>query len=137
MFLHKERAHLWSWVVYYCLGLIVRLTGLMSLVRAHWSNNTIKGLTTGLFNLPLLAVLILSRHLFKCLERWEFRLAHVLEGMAAGLVIYAGALMLHLSFCMDWVLAVIAGNYSGKPDGDIAIIYWIYFTAKRLPLLQF
>jgi hypothetical protein len=34
----------------------------------------------------------------------------------------------------DWGLAAIAGNYSGIPSGDDAILYWGYFLAKRIPL---
>ena len=114
------------------------LTGLMSLVRAHWSNNTVKGLTIGLFIFPLLGVLILIAVIF--LSTWKDEDTvwfSFQDQMIIGPVVYVGTFMLLLSICMDWVLAVIAGNYSGKPDGDIAILYWIYFMAKRLPMLQF
>ena len=138
MFPHKKRAYLWTWVFYYCLGLIVGLTGLMSLVRAHWSNNTVKGLTIGLFIFPLLGVLILIAVIFFSTWKDEDTVWFTFQDqMVIGPVVYVGTFMLLLSICMDWVLAVIAGNYSGKPDGDIAIMFWIYFMAKRLPMLQF
>jgi hypothetical protein len=35
----------------------------------------------------------------------------------------------------DWVLGVITGNLAGAPSGDVKVIYWIYFVAKRLPLM--
>ena len=36
---------------------------------------------------------------------------------------------------MDWVLGAIAGNYSGLPSRDNAILYWTYFGVKRLGFL--
>jgi hypothetical protein len=37
----------------------------------------------------------------------------------------------------NWILAAIAGNYGGVPDGNNLVLYWMYFAAKRLPLLSF
>ena len=40
-------------------------------------------------------------------------------------------------FWMDWALGIITGNLAGSPGKDRReqAIYWIYFIAKRLPLL--
>ena len=51
------------------------------------------------------------------------------------IVFYVGAVIYS-----DWALAVIAHNIVGVPDGNnakIAVIYWTYFAAKRLPMLSF
>ena len=40
------------------------------------------------------------------------------------------------AFYCDWVLAALERNYSGIPSSDIAILYWMYFVAKRLPMLS-
>ena len=34
----------------------------------------------------------------------------------------------------DWLLGAIASNLSGYPSSDIAVLYWGYFIAKRLPI---
>lgn len=39
------------------------------------------------------------------------------------------------AFYCDWVLAAIAGNWSGVPSSDVALLYWLYFASKRLPML--
>lgn len=51
---------------------------------------------------------------------------------------FASALMLTgllAALYSDWVLGVITGNLAGVPSGDVRVIYWIYFVAKRLPLM--
>ncbi|KUJ17721.1 uncharacterized protein LY89DRAFT_781865 [Mollisia scopiformis] len=40
------------------------------------------------------------------------------------------------AFYCDWVLASIAGNWAGLPSSDTAVLYWIYFASKRLPMLS-
>lgn len=35
----------------------------------------------------------------------------------------------------DWALGVMTGNLVGAPSSNIRVLYWIYFVAKRLPLL--
>lgn len=40
------------------------------------------------------------------------------------------------AFHSDWILAAIAGTWAGAPSSDIAVIYWIYFASKRLPMLS-
>jgi len=37
----------------------------------------------------------------------------------------------------DWILAAIADNYAGVPDGNNSVLYWSYFVAKRLQILSF
>jgi hypothetical protein len=40
------------------------------------------------------------------------------------------------AFYCDWILAAIAENWAGLPSSDIAFLYWIYFAAKRMPMLS-
>lgn len=37
----------------------------------------------------------------------------------------------------DLVLGAIANNLLGLPSGDFAPLYWLWFVAKRLPMLSF
>jgi hypothetical protein len=37
----------------------------------------------------------------------------------------------------DWVLGAIARNLAGFLSGDVSVLYWSYFVAKRLPFLSF
>ena len=41
------------------------------------------------------------------------------------------------AFYCDWILAAIARNWAGLPSNDIAVLFWVYFVAKRLPMLSF
>ena len=41
-----------------------------------------------------------------------------------------------LTLYSDWLLGAIDNNWSGQPDSDVALFYWIYFAAKRLPMLS-
>jgi hypothetical protein len=41
------------------------------------------------------------------------------------------------AFYCDWILAAIAENWAGLPSNDIAVLFWFYFVAKRLPMLSF
>jgi hypothetical protein len=40
-------------------------------------------------------------------------------------------------FYSDWVLAAVERNWIGVPSMDNAVVYWLYFAAKRLPLFSF
>jgi hypothetical protein len=41
------------------------------------------------------------------------------------------------AFYCDWILAAITRNWAGLPSNDIAVLFWVYFLAKRLPMLSF
>lgn len=40
------------------------------------------------------------------------------------------------AFYSDWVLAALAEDIVGRPTRDNAVYYWLYFAAKRLPMLS-
>jgi hypothetical protein len=44
-----------------------------------------------------------------------------------------GCLGVLVAFYSDWILVAIAENLSGSPSSDNAVVFWIYFAAKRLP----
>jgi len=50
--------------------------------------------------------------------------------------ILGGLITLFFALFTDWVLATIADNLVGSPTGDLALLYWAYFGAKRLPMLS-
>lgn len=53
--------------------------------------------------------------------------------LVGGAVTTAGVLAVLYS---DFALGVVAANMTGWPSSDNAVFYWIYFIAKRLPLLS-
>ena len=127
------------WMGIYSVGLIIGLTGLMSLVRSNWDNSTIRGLTYSLFFVPLFVALscgVLAL-LAAGSELSEDLASRLMLSVALSVFSYVGTLMVLLSFCTDWILAVMAHNYTGYPEGEVEVIYWIYFAAKRLPLFAF
>jgi hypothetical protein len=58
---------------------------------------------------------------------WGFFIGYI-PACCVGLLVVLGV------FYSDWILAAIAENLAGVPSSDVAILYWLYFVAKRLPL---
>jgi hypothetical protein len=54
---------------------------------------------------------------------------------APGAVIFS--FLVAAVFYSDWVLAAVERNWMGVPASDNKFVYWLYFMAKRLPLLSF
>jgi TM2 domain-containing membrane protein YozV len=56
-----------------------------------------------------------------------------ISGSLAATVV--GGIGIFAALYSDWALGVLTGNLAGEPSEDTRILYWIYFVAKRLPLL--
>lgn len=63
----------------------------------------------------------------------EILLAILLD-IEAFLVIAHNIIFMTILFYSDLVLAAITGNTFGSPSGDVAVLYWAYFIAHRLPM---
>jgi hypothetical protein len=120
------------WLAIFVAGTIVGLFGLIPLVVTYYHDvgdvkQAVK-VFTNIFTLfvgvPLLFWLI-----------WIFFLTK--QGKAGfGFAVIAVWIGLICAVWADWVLAAIADNWGGMPSGDIAVFFWIYFAAKRLPMFS-
>jgi hypothetical protein len=120
------------WLFLYAAGLIVGLAGLFSLTKANWQNHTIRLITYIMWGVPggivgLVGLCIACGVGDSFGERAGITFLALLAGGVTGFGVIA-------ALYSDWVLAAIAGNYSGVPSGDNAILYYGYFLAKRIPL---
>ena len=59
-------------------------------------------------------------------------LKHSIRNTVLGIVFFG----LFGAFYCDWILAAVARNWAGLPSNDIAVLFWVYFVAKRLPMLS-
>jgi len=50
--------------------------------------------------------------------------------------VFIALFILLFPFWADWTLAAAVGSWTGWPSSDIALLYWAYFIAKRLPILM-
>ncbi|PMD16151.1 hypothetical protein NA56DRAFT_663393 [Hyaloscypha hepaticicola] len=69
-------------------------------------------------------------------HKWGFWKERAVTDLSFGFGIAAIVFGLLGAFYCDWILAAIAGNWGGFPSSDIAVLYWTYFAAKRLPMLS-
>ncbi|KAK3381758.1 hypothetical protein B0H63DRAFT_476570 [Podospora didyma] len=131
------------------LGSIIGMVGLFSLVRREWS--AIPAVRYLVLGLAVVGVLLFGA-VFPCCffvrRKWNRALAEydmqevprrgpstfrcILKDAFLGLFL-VGTLALLFG---DWILAAIAGNVVGAPDGINAALYWTYFVAKRLPFFS-
>lgn len=120
------------WLILYVLGLIIGLVGLGSLVKETWDDHTIRVITYAFGGVCLggVAIAAIIGLIGACGDGDASWLA------AAPTVCIVGVVILGVLYS-DWILGVIAGNLAGVPSGDIRILYWAYFAAKRLPMLTF
>lgn len=152
------------WLSVYATTIVLGLAGLFSLVRRSWDNPHVRivtgafwGIAGGLaFISALLPQTTTTEYEFErerdglvaYVQRWfgqDTRETYtvLLESTTWGpgrclQSFFASALMLTgllAALYSDWVLGVITGNLAGVPSGDVRVIYWIYFVAKRLPLM--
>lgn len=134
----KERYHrVWYWFPLYFVGSVIGFVGIMNVVGKHINENHRVKIITGVFGGVTLIVVLAV--LVAC---WLFMSGSGCCG-TVGVSFLAGAgvavfvLSVLFAFYTDWVLAALAGDLVGTPSGDNAVFYWMYFAAKRLPMLSF
>jgi hypothetical protein len=116
------------WIGIYAIGIIVGFVGLFSLVSKSWNDPRIQTFTFVWIALVAMSVPLACLILNISSFRASLPLYFVASSISTGVT---GALY------SDWVVAAIASNYGGVPDGNNLVLYWIYFSAKRLQLLSF
>jgi hypothetical protein len=121
------------WLILYAAGLIVGVAGLFSLTKENWDNQTLRLITYIMWGVPggIVGLIALSIVCLVSDEGILLKTGVTFLTLLLGAIVGVGVLAALYS---DWVLAAIAGNYSGVPSGDNAILYYGYFIAKRIPL---
>jgi hypothetical protein len=121
------------WLILYVLGLIIGLVGLGSLVKETWDDHTIRVITYAFGGVTLgsAAIAGIVGLIASCGDDGDPSGLAALPLVCVLVVVVLGVLY------SDWILGEIAGNLAGVPSGDIRILYWAYFVAKRLPMLTF
>ncbi|KAF2101284.1 hypothetical protein NA57DRAFT_72726 [Rhizodiscina lignyota] len=131
------------WTILYGVGTFLGMIGLISIVKEIWDESHPARIVTyvlgtlGGFPFALWAVIVFVSWL-----PWAARYTpsdrRLMEWSTMRKYSYWTLALLGLwcAFYCDWILATIDGNYSGEPSSDIAVLYWIYFAAKRLPMLS-
>lgn len=137
----KNHAPLW-WLLLYLAGTIVGMIGLCSLLWTTFRHNeNVKHLTYS-FIAPVIIVPILvgfywfQKHLEGDGGKKVLTSAYW-KTFAGAVVAFTAVFGFFSALYADLVLGSIAENLLGWPSDDYAPLYWIWFFAKRLPLLSF
>jgi hypothetical protein len=112
----------------YIAACILGPVGLLKIVKDTWMENRDIRIVTYVFCasfcLPAIGGFVMELNRGSC---WDPLLVS-----AATTVSYFWYFSI---FYSDWILAAIEGNWSGIPDTRDEALYWMYFGAKRLPML--
>lgn len=137
----EDRAPLW-WLLLYLGGTVVGMVGLCSLLWTTFRDNkTVKRLTYA-FVAPMVLVPILvgfywfQKHLDGKGGRRVLTSAYWYT-FASAVLAFTAVFGFFSALYADLVLGAIADNLLGLPSADFAPLFWIWFFAKRLPLLSF
>ncbi|KAK4186779.1 hypothetical protein QBC35DRAFT_500279 [Podospora australis] len=133
----KGRYHrVWYWFPLYFLGAVIGFVGVMNVVSKHIAANKQVQIITGAFGgvtaLIVLAIMITCWLLMS----GSGVLGSVGVPCLAGTGVAVFVLSVLFAFYTDWVLAALAGDLVGVPSSDNAVFYWMYFAAKRLPMVS-
>jgi len=125
----KQKGVYW-WLSTYVVGTIIGLAGLISLTITYYDANvvTVKGFTNAL------ALFVGSLFVFWVI--YLFFLGWSGEAIISSLIGITALMGLVCAIYSDWILASITKNWGGVPSSDIELLFWIYFIAKRLPMLS-
>jgi hypothetical protein len=143
-----------SWLSVYAISIVLGLTGLLSLVRQQWDISHVRYVTVAFWGtaagLAFIGVLLSRRsgH-YSPIHHSPIHHSPIHHSPIHHSPIHHSPIMnfvqnalaltsIFAALYSDWVLGVITGNLVGAPSGDVRVIYWIYwiyFAAKRLPLM--
>ncbi len=129
------------WLLIYAIGVITGMVGLGSLVVQNWNIkhvNTITAVFAGCIGGVMVMIAGIT-FLWKMSDKKETsnRVGGII--LQSGLATFmAGMVIIGLlaAFYSDWILGVMTHNLVGAPSSDNEMLYWLYFAAKRLPLLS-
>ncbi|KAF2623500.1 hypothetical protein BU25DRAFT_349931 [Macroventuria anomochaeta] len=131
------------WLLLYLAGTAVGMTGLCSLLWTSFrQDQTVRNLTYGFAAPMILIPVLVAIHWFvKHLDLKEgggaVWLSAILSTLAGAVVAFATVFSFFSALYGDLVLGAIADNLLGLPSADFAPLYWVWFIAKRLPMLSF
>ncbi len=136
----KSFGDIWWWLYFYFLGSVVGFTGVMNLVKHNFADPDMAQLRTITFvfcgvaaGLTLFAAFVFFCPCGSGRPALGIALAASWQTFIFALLI----LTVLFAFYADWVLAALYGDLVGRPSSDNAVFYWIYFAAKRIPMLSF
>ncbi|KAN0093545.1 hypothetical protein V8E51_016729 [Hyaloscypha variabilis] len=133
------------WLAVYLLGLPLGLAGLCGLVKEEIATNVpLRNVTVAFAVIGALFFGVTAMFLVydQVLNKKESGERGFWEG---GVVLETGFWVLGsavaaVGFLMtlysDFALAAIKGEWSGVPSSDDAVFFWVYWVAKRLPMLS-
>jgi hypothetical protein len=125
-----------GWLIVYAGGVIVGMTGLVSLVSQNWGAEHVALITYvfgGVAGGTAFCVAIMafigaaSDDGFSSGLKWSATSMIIMGIVAVGLL---------AAFYSDWILGAMTDNLIGSPSSENALLYWAYFVAKRLPILS-
>lgn len=120
------------WLLLYALGIVIGLTGLITLTVRKWPGHTrAMAIICGVFG----GIVVICTVLGGCIGTGKSMQFWLALGFGVTMV---GILTAPWS---DWLLAAVrikegGDNWAGLPSSDVAWFCWLYFAAKRLPLFS-
>ncbi|KAM7190203.1 hypothetical protein V8F20_009825 [Naviculisporaceae sp. PSN 640] len=121
---------IWLWSPLYFFGAVVGFVGVMNIVRKNIASNHQLQIVTGVFGgvvaFMIIGVVILGLCAFG--KVWVSLLTGIIVGIFVLTILFA--------LYTDWALACMVGDVVGRPSRDNQVLYWLYFVAKRLPMLS-
>ncbi|KAK0627467.1 hypothetical protein B0T14DRAFT_474270 [Immersiella caudata] len=149
---YQERfRNIWWWCIPYSLGAIVGAVGILALVKNNISSNHQLQIITGVFGGVGLVLVLADVGIYWLASRrsgqdelryygGDSEIGKLVAKAANSILVLVGASLfvgtLLFAFYSDWALAALAGDIVGRPTRDNAVYYWLYFAAKRLPMLS-
>lgn len=138
----EDHAPLW-WLLLYLAGTVVGMVGLFALLWTTFRHNkTVRRLTYGFATPMILAPLLVGIYWFQHhLERPEggrkVLVSAYIHTFGSAVLAFIAVFGFFSALYSDLVLGAVAENLIGFPTTDYAPLYWIWFIAKRLPMLSF
>jgi hypothetical protein len=129
-----------GWLFLYLPGIGAGLAGLFSIVHKVVGTNTRVRIITIVFGviwgLPA-GLGLLACGLHCCGRHNTMEKGGCFKKALVGLAVSVFLIFILLPFYCDWVLGAIGEDLTGLPSSDNAILYWLYFAAKRIPGFSF
>ncbi|KAI9768675.1 MAG: hypothetical protein M1839_003983 [Geoglossum umbratile] len=129
------RLKLLAWLPIYGCGIVVGMSGLVSLVHHNWHNHLVQIVTVAfagaVFGTAIVGTALISAIL--ALSGNGGGAGGFFAGGVFGFSTVVGLIGVLSAFYSDWILAAVMGNMVGQPSSDVAPLYYTYFVAKRLP----
>jgi hypothetical protein len=107
-------------------GIAAGSVGYVTLLVQNWSNKNVKIALGAVLGGSGLLISVGAFVILEGLGSWRLKSVDLLTILVA--------FYLFSVSMTDWVLGAIAGDVSGIPEGKVAILVWLYFAVRRLPI---